>query len=193
MKPSSSSSIWEEFVIWIGGSKVEIFYVIKTKYFKWASPGLFFLYFCLFNAVDSKMFNLIVIADDWIRTTILWTRKRRSTNWATTTAQLKQNIQISKGQKNLFIILSFHPKPSIIIFVQLNSTHPFLFWIRLKCAIFTKKTVKFYVTIDSFLTNTTSAQITVFLKHESLTRKHSSGGCVAVLFDWFRFSSLATY
>ena len=137
MKPSSST-IWEEFVIWIGGSKVEIFYVIKTKYFKWAIPGLFFLYFCLFNAVDSKMFNLIVIADDWIRTTILWTRKRRSTNWATTTAQLKQNIQISKGQKNLFIILSFHPKPSIIIFVQLNSTHPFLIWIRLKCAIFTK-------------------------------------------------------
>ena len=33
--------------------------VNNSLFFKWGLPGLFFLYFCLFNTVDSKqMFNI---------------------------------------------------------------------------------------------------------------------------------------
>ena len=49
-------------------------------------PGLFFLYFRLFNTVDSKQMFNINLADDWIRTVDLWYRSVRSTNWATTTS-----------------------------------------------------------------------------------------------------------
>ena len=43
---------------------------------KWAIPGLFFLYFRLFNTVDSKQMFNINFADDWIRTVDLWYWKR---------------------------------------------------------------------------------------------------------------------
>ena len=37
---------------------------------------IFFLYFRLFNTVESKqMFNIIFVADDWIRTADLWCQK----------------------------------------------------------------------------------------------------------------------
>ena len=40
---------------------------MRTIFFKWAIPGLFFLYFRLFNTVDSFQCT-INFADDWIRT-----------------------------------------------------------------------------------------------------------------------------
>ena len=45
-------------------------------FFKWAIPGLFFLYFCLFNTVDSIQMININFADDWIRTSDPWYRKQ---------------------------------------------------------------------------------------------------------------------
>ena len=37
--------------------------------------GLFFLYFRLFNTVDSK-YSILIFANDWIRTTDLWNGKQ---------------------------------------------------------------------------------------------------------------------
>ena len=52
-----------------GRSKVQLF-------FKWTIPGHYFLYFRLFNTVDSKqMFNK-KFAEDQIRTADLWCRKQ---------------------------------------------------------------------------------------------------------------------
>ena len=42
----------------------------------WAIPGLFFLYFRLFNTVDSKQMFDKSFANDWIRTADLWCRRR---------------------------------------------------------------------------------------------------------------------
>ena len=45
------------------------------NFFKWPNPGLFFLYFRLFNTVDRKCL-IYIFADDWIQTTDLWSQKR---------------------------------------------------------------------------------------------------------------------
>ena len=39
-------------------------------------PGLFFLYFGLFNAVESKQMFNTNIADDWNQTAVLWCQKQ---------------------------------------------------------------------------------------------------------------------
>ena len=45
------------------------------NFFKWTNPGLFFLYFRLFNTFDCKCL-IYIFADDWIQTTDLWSQKR---------------------------------------------------------------------------------------------------------------------
>ena len=56
-------------------------------FIKWAIPGLFFIYFCLFNTVDNKqMFNKILPMTG-VKPRISGIGIDRSTNWATTTSQ----------------------------------------------------------------------------------------------------------
>ena len=40
--------------------------VKKHMHYRWAVPGLFFLYFRLFNTAESKQMFNINFADDWI-------------------------------------------------------------------------------------------------------------------------------
>ena len=49
---------------------------IGAYFFKWAIPGLFFLYFRLFNTQLTVNKCSINFANDWIRTAGLWYRKR---------------------------------------------------------------------------------------------------------------------
>ena len=62
---------------------------------EWAIPGLFFLYFDLFNTVDRNQMFYINFADDWIRSADLWI-------WSTALPTEPQPLPLS--------YLSFHQK-----------------------------------------------------------------------------------
>ena len=56
-------------------------------FFKMGHSRPLFLYFHLFNTVDSKQIFNMNFADDWIRTADHWYCKRPLYQWTTTTAQ----------------------------------------------------------------------------------------------------------
>ena len=61
---------------------------------KWAIPGLFFLYFRLFNTVDSKQIFDKSLPMTEFEPRIFGVGGDRPTNWATTTAQSILNLEL---------------------------------------------------------------------------------------------------